>query len=206
MTNNLALHHHVWLPQLGATHTVVALHGTGGDESDLVPLARGIYPQANILGIRGNVNEGGANRFFRRFAEGMFDEADIKSRVKDLATFWQAASTEYGINPATTTWLGYSNGANTIAALLLGSDAVQNAVLLRAQAPFQKAPQTLSPTPAQVMLLSGEHDPIVPITESARLRDELTTRGHTVNHIRLPTGHQLSQMDLKALTTPAITT
>lgn len=200
MTANLSLHHHLWLPHEGAGHTVVALHGTGGDETDLVPLVQTLYPNANILGLRGNVIEHGYPRFFRRFAEGLFDEDDIRTRTKDLAAFWRAAATQYNLVPETTTWLGYSNGANMVASLLLLEDIVQSAVLLRAQAPFKQALNvTAQPVPAQVKILSGDYDTIVPTSESRRLEDALAARGHTVQHLHLPTGHQLSQLDITAL-------
>ena len=199
MTNPLTLHHHVWLPRPGASHTVVALHGTGGDENDLVPLVKQLYPESNILGIRGNVTENGYPRFFRRFAEGLFDEADIIARTNDLTTFWETAAPAYKLDPATTTWLGYSNGANMIAALLWQTDTVQDAVLLRAQAPFQNDTVKPAKTKANVKLLTGAYDTIVSTSESARLRDTLRNRGHNVEQHFLPTGHQLSQMDLGAL-------
>jgi phospholipase/carboxylesterase len=188
----------VWRPRAGASHTVVALHGTGGDETDLVPLVREVYPDANILGIRGNVSEGGHARFFRRFAEGMFDEADIRARANDLAGFWDSAVKAYGIVPGEATWLGYSNGANMIAALLLLDNVVRDAVLLRAQSVFSKAEKRHGGN-ATVKLLSGEYDPIVPMAEAKKLRDALAAQGHTVEQHFLATGHQLSRMDMEAL-------
>ncbi len=200
MSDKLGLHKHVWLPHDGAARTVVALHGTGGDEMDLVPLVRGLYPDANILGIKGNVNEGGAARFFRRYAEGLFDEADIRARAADLGVFWDAAVAEYGIAPETAVWLGYSNGANMIGALLLLDDVVSEAVLLRAQnlfaAPVDGGEAKVK---AKVRLVSGEYDPIVPVAEAAKLRDALLARGHDVDQLMLPTGHQLGRYDLEAL-------
>lgn len=199
MTDKLNLHKHVWLPRDGAARTVVALHGTGGDETDLVPLVRELYPDANILGLRGNVNEGGAPRFFRRYAEGLFDEADIRARAKDLAAFWPAAVDAYGIDAETAVWLGYSNGANMIGALLLLDDVVREAVLLRAQNLFAESMDGEAASPAKVTLVSGEYDPIVPVAEAGKLRDALQARGHEVDQRMLPTGHQLSRYDLEAL-------
>ena len=89
MSDNLNLHKHVWLPRDGAARTVVALHGTGGDENDLVPLVREIYPDANILGLRGNVNEGGALRFFRAKAV----------RLVDIAGFVGTTAYHAGVRP-----------------------------------------------------------------------------------------------------------
>lgn len=195
--NGLNLHPHVWLPLEGASHTVVALHGTGGDEHDLVPLVREIYPDSQILGVRGNVNEGGAARFFRRYTEGMFDEEDIENRMSELDAFWQAAVEAYGLNAASTTWLGYSNGANMIAAMLLRREIVRDALLLRAQMPFQAMPEGKVVMPARVSIRSGAYDTIVPVRESKRLRDALMLRGHNVEQRFVETGHQLSRMDLQ---------
>ncbi len=203
MTDKLNLHTHVWLPRDGAARTVVALHGTGGDENDLVPLVRELYPDANVLGLRGNVNEGGALRFFRRYAEGLFDEADIRARAADLTAFWPAAVEAYGIDADTAVWLGYSNGANMIGALLLLDNVVREAVLLRAQNLFADAvggeAAVKASVKAKVTLVSGEYDPIVPVAEAGKLRDALLVRGHEVVQHTLPTGHQLSRYDLEVL-------
>jgi phospholipase/carboxylesterase len=195
-TSNLTLHRHVWLPKEGAVRTVVTLHGTGGDEHDMVPLVEGVYPDANILGIRGNVNENGYARFFKRYAEGMFDEVDIRARANELVAFFEAAVREYRIVPGATTWLGYSNGANMIAALLMLDNVVRDAVLLRAQYPLKAADGKGGAT---VKLLSGEYDTIVPLAESKKLRDALLAMGHKVEQVMVPTGHQLSHMDIETL-------
>lgn len=194
----LGLHHHVWLPRGGAARTVVALHGTGGDELDLVPLAERIYPGANILGIRGNVNEHGAARFFKRMGEGVFDEADIRARAEELVAFFAAAKSAYGM-PDEVVWMGYSNGANMIAAMLLLNDVVQDGLLLRAQAPFKDGAFGRTAVRATVRIHSGEQDGIVPLAEAVRLRAQLEGRGHSVEHVRLNAGHQLVSADLAAL-------
>lgn len=201
VTKGLSLHRHVWVPVEGASHTVVALHGTGGDENDLVPLVRQLYPNSNILGVRGNVMENGHPRFFKRFAEGMFDEADIRVRANDLAAFYEAAETAYGLSANTTTWLGYSNGANMIAAKLLLDDLIRDAVLLRAQHPLKQRPgQPVRVSDgARVKLFSGEYDTVVPVAESRRLADALVKRGYAVEHVSQPTGHQLSHHDIEML-------
>ncbi|PZP40167.1 MAG: hydrolase [Pseudomonas fluorescens] len=190
------LHPHVWLPLEGASRTVVALHGTGGDEHDLVPLVRQLYPEVNILGIRGNVREGASNRFFRRFAEGMFDMEDLKVQSADLLAFWDAAKAEYGLVDAQTTWFGYSNGANMIAALLLQGEVVRDAVLLRA---MDVGLKPLGKGDATVLMLNGEYDPIVPVASAAAVRDSLLEKGYEVTATQLPTGHQLSHMDFDIL-------
>ena len=119
---------------------VLLLHGTGGDEADLVPLGREVAPGAALLSPRGNVLEGNMPRFFRRFREGLFDEEDVRRRARELADFVAAARHAYGL--AQPLALGYSNGANIAAALLLlHPKALAGAILLRAMAPLAESPK-----------------------------------------------------------------
>src|SRR4051794_24816014 len=99
--------------------TLLLLHGTGGDENDLVGVGRSVAPRANLLSVRGKVMENGAPRFFRRFAEGIFDEDDLKFRATELTDFIPAAAGEYGIDANNVIAFGYSNGANIAGAMLL---------------------------------------------------------------------------------------
>src|SRR3954454_10267763 len=116
----LALHVHRWVPaERPALPTLLMLHGTGGDESDLLPLGRQLLPGAAMLSPRGNVLEHGAPRFFRRLAEGVFDVVDLHRRTGELADFVNAACTEYGIDVQSLYAVGYSNGANIAASVLL---------------------------------------------------------------------------------------
>src|SRR5580700_10011226 len=114
---------------------LLLLHGTGGDENDLVSLARMIAPTAPLLSPRGKVLENGMPRFFRRLAEGVFDEDDVRRRAQELAEFVEEARARYGISSPIA--LGYSNGANVAAAMLLiRPEALAGAILLRAMAPL----------------------------------------------------------------------
>ncbi|TGE00250.1 alpha/beta hydrolase [Methylobacterium nonmethylotrophicum] len=173
---------------------LLLLHGTGGDESDLLPLGRALAPGAALLSPRGQVLEGGAPRFFRRLAEGVFDEADLVRRAGDLAGFVGEARAAYGI--AAPLAVGFSNGANIAAAvMLLHPGVLAGAVLLRAMVPLADPPPTrLSGEP--VLILSGRMDPIVPAENAARLAGQLTKAGASVTHEVLPAGHGLSQADL----------
>lgn len=173
---------------------VLLLHGTGGNEDDLLPLGRQVAPGAALLSPRGQVLEAGMPRFFRRLAEGVFDEADLIRRADDLADFVQAARDEYGL--AAPVAVGFSNGANVAAALLLRRpDVLRGAALLRAMAPFRSAPAaSLAGVP--VLLLSGTADPVVPAESSARLAMLLRGAGAGVTHREVPSGHGLSQIDL----------
>ncbi|MGU3494762.1 alpha/beta hydrolase [Xanthobacteraceae bacterium A53D] len=173
---------------------LLLLHGTGGDENDLLPLGRALAPGAALLSPRGKVLEGGMPRFFRRLAEGVFDEADVRRQAADLAGFIGEARETYGL-PAPVA-VGFSNGANIAAAVLqLHPGTLAGAVLMRAMVPLKVTPQAdLSGT--RVLLLSGDMDPIVPDANARRLADDLSQLGAEVRHETLPAGHGLSQGDL----------
>lgn len=174
---------------------LLLLHGTGGDEHDLVPTGRLLAPGAALLSPRGKVLEGGAPRFFRRLAEGVFDEVDLRQRTEELADFVEAARGRYGLGRPVA--VGFSNGANIAAAMLLQRPGVlAGAVLLRVMSPFAAPPAAvLEGTP--VLILSGSLDPIVPAENVARLAATLQAAGASVDHRTLPTGHGLSQADLR---------
>lgn len=173
---------------------LLLLHGTGGDESDLLPLGRSLAPGAALLSPRGPVLENGMPRFFRRLAEGVFDEADLRRRAGELADFVAEARASYGL--AAPLALGFSNGANIAAAmLLLRPDTLAGAVLLRAMVPLSDPPTAdLSGKP--VLILSGAADPIVPEENARRLAGQLGRAGAEVEHAVLPAGHGLTQTDL----------
>lgn len=173
---------------------MLLLHGTGGDENDLLPLGAALSPGAALLSPRGRVTEHGMPRFFRRLAEGVFDEADVRQRASELGAFIADARREYGISAPVA--VGLSNGANIAAALLMLQPGVlSGAVLLRAMVPLSQPPATkLAGTP--VLLLSGRGDPIIPPANSDRLAEQLAERGAAVTHRTLPVGHQLSQADV----------
>ena len=177
---------------------LLLLHGTGGDENDLLPLGRALAPGSALLAPRGNVLEGGAPRFFRRLREGVFDEDDVRRRAHDLADFVAEARDAYGLQKPVA--LGFSNGANIAAAvLLLRPEALAGAALLRPMSPLAAAPAAdLSGTP--VLMLSGAVDPIVPGDDVGRLAGILRAAGAEVDHRTLPAGHGLSQADIAATT------
>jgi phospholipase/carboxylesterase len=173
---------------------LLLLHGTGGDENDLIALGRMVAPDATLLSPRGKVLEGGMPRFFRRLAEGVFDEDDVRRRSHELADFVAEARAAYGL-PAPIA-LGFSNGANIAAAtLLLRPEAFAGAVLIRAMVPLAEPPAAdLSGKP--VMILSGSMDPMVSADNAAGLAAQLRAAGANVHHRTLPTGHGLSQADV----------
>jgi phospholipase/carboxylesterase len=185
---------HVFEPGPDAARPpLLLLHGTGGDERDLLPFGRMVAPGSCLLSPRGRVLEGAMPRFFRRLAEGVFDEADLTARTHELADFIEAARRRYGL-PAPVA-LGFSNGANIAASLLLlRPEALAGAVLLRAMSPFGRPPKA-ELGGKKVLILSGALDPIIPAENAARLADTLTDAGAAVEHKILPSGHGLSQAD-----------
>jgi len=173
---------------------LLLLHGTGGDENDLLPLGRMISPGAALLSVRGQVLEHGMPRFFRRLAEGVFDEADVIRRANDLSDFVEAAREVYGL-PAPLA-LGYSNGANIAAAMpLLRPRTLQGGILLRAMVPLAQPPE-INLSGRSLLLVAGQHDPIIPEANGERLAAVLTRAGADVTRQVLPVGHQLSQSDI----------
>jgi phospholipase/carboxylesterase len=173
---------------------LLLLHGTGGNEDDLVPLGRMVAPGAALLSPRGKVLEGEMLRFFRRVGAGVFDEDDVRRNADDLADFVQQACEAYKIPPPIA--LGYSNGANIAAAvLLLRSSALAGAVLLRATLPLSQPPIP-DLEDKSVLILSGASDALISLDGATRLAAALTESGADVTHRTLPVGHELSQADV----------
>jgi predicted esterase len=175
---------------------LLLLHGTGGDERDLVPLGRQLHPTAGLLSPRGKVLERGMPRFFRRLAEGVFDLEDLQLRTRDLASFVAAAAAHYRFDAARVVAAGFSNGANIGASLLLLSPGtLAGAVLFRAQVPIVPDPLPVLPrTP--VYLSNGKEDPFVTPAETGRLVDLLRNAGAIVTLAWQPGGHGLTQADV----------
>jgi phospholipase/carboxylesterase len=173
---------------------LLLLHGTGGNEDDLLPLGPMISPGSALLSPRGKVLEGGMPRFFRRLREGVFDEEDVRRRAHELADFIAEAREAYGL--AAPIAVGFSNGANIAAAVLqLRPEALAGTALLRAMVPLQDPPAA-DLTGKPVLILSGASDPIVPVENAKRLAATLKAAGATVEYRVLPTGHDLSETDV----------
>jgi phospholipase/carboxylesterase len=173
---------------------LLLLHGTGGDENDMLPLGREIAPGAALLSPRGNVLEGDMPRFFRRYREGLFDENDVRRRANELAHFVGEARRAYGL--AQPVALGYSNGANIAAAvLLLHPKTLAGAILLRATTPLAEPPTPdLSGIP--IPILSGLNDPVIPRLGAEKLAMALAAAGARIERVELPAGHGLTQTDV----------
>lgn len=181
--------------------TLLLLHGTGGDESDLIPLGRTLAPGAVLLSPRGRVLENGMPRFFRRLAEGVFDQQDLKVQTENLVRFIQSASQAYQLRPDRILAVGYSNGANIATSILLTHpDVLAAAVLFRPMVPF--VPPT-SPNLKEVSLLiaAGRGDAIASPQETQRLVQILENGGAAVTTFWHNGGHELGQDDLDAATT-----
>lgn len=176
---------------------LLLLHGTGGDERDLLGLGQAVAPGASLLSPRGKVLEGAMPRFFRRLSEGVFDEDDLRRRTHELADFVEQARERYGLCAPVA--VGFSNGANIAASLLLlRPQVLAGAALLRAMSPFANPPQ-VDLAGKRVLILSGAMDPIVPEQDARRLERTLAGNGASVDHRVLPAGHGLSQPDIGLL-------
>lgn len=195
----LDLHVHRWVPaERPGLPTLLMLHGTGGDENDLLPLGRQLLSGAAMLSLRGNVLEHGAPRFFRRLAEGVFDIDDLHVRTSVLADFVLAACEAYEIDRSSLYAVGYSNGANIAASLLLSRPAVlAGGVLFRAMVPFEPTTTPLLDG-KRVLISAGKLDQMIPPAGSERLATILRSAGADVDLEWQPTGHGLASGDLKA--------
>ncbi|MFL6451909.1 MAG: alpha/beta hydrolase [Bryobacteraceae bacterium] len=183
-------------PDVGIT--LLLLHGTGGNEQDLLPLGRELLPGAALLSPRGRVLENGMPRFFRRFGEGVFDIDDLKFQTHDLNNFIKSASQQYGVAKNKVVALGYSNGANIAASLLLmHPHALAGAVLFRPMVPLTP---DFEPNlgHGSVFLSGGMRDPIVPRDNTEALAVMLTSFGAEVEVYWHHGGHELGQDDLTA--------
>ncbi|HVW19990.1 MAG TPA: alpha/beta hydrolase [Opitutaceae bacterium] len=178
---------------------LLLLHGTGGTERDLLPLARALSPGATVLSPRGQVSERGAARFFARLAEGVFDPAEVERRTHELADFIAAAGRQYGFDPARLLAVGFSNGANIAATLmLLRPESLGGGLLLRPMVVLDRPAAAGSLAGRRVLLLNGASDPIVPEDHPGRLASLLGAGGAEVTAQMLAAGHGLTQADLTA--------
>ena len=176
--------------------TVLLLHGTGGDERDLLPLGARIAPGAALLSPRGKVLEHGMPRFFRRLAMGVFDVEDLRFRTQELAGFVAEAAEHYGFDRKRVLALGYSNGANIAASLmLLRPEVLAGAILLRPMVPLTPE-HTPDLAGVQVFAAAGAHDSIVGPEETERLAGILREAGAEVEVHWSPGGHELSEDEL----------
>ena len=178
--------------------TLLLLHGTGGNEDDLIPLGKELAPNASILSVRGKVLENGMPRFFRRLEEGVFDMEDLKIRTDELAEFIVKSSSAYMFDAESVIAVGYSNGANIAASLLLRRpEVLAGAILFRAMVPF--IPKVLPDLSKKHILLSqGLHDPIISRGEAEHLLRLFTKARSYATLEWQDSGHSLVQQDIVA--------
>ena len=181
-----------------SNRTLLLLHGTGGNERDLIALGRELDPNAPLLSPRGKVLENGMPRFFRRLAEGVFDLEDLKYRTNELADFVAAAAQHYGFAIDQSVAVGYSNGANIAASmLLLRPEVLPTAILFRAMVPLDpdKEPDLSS---VRVWIGAGTNDPIIPTSETKALAALLRNARADVTIRYFQAGHELTMADVEA--------
>src|SRR5918992_2033784 len=179
--------------------TFLLLHGTGGNEQDLIPLGRELNPRAAMLSPRGKVLESGMPRFFRRLAEGVFDIKDLKFRTHELADFVRKASKVYKFDLRYIISIGYSNGANIASSLLLiHPEIITSVVLFRAMVPFipKKVPNL---TGKNIFIGAGQYDPIISRKQTETLFGFFEKAGaNVVLHFEENSGHELGYDEISA--------
>jgi phospholipase/carboxylesterase len=193
-------YHHVFEPGSdGSAPPLLLLHGTGGNEHDLLRLGRAISPGSALLAPRGDVSEGGALRFFARLAEGVFDPQEITRRTQAMGDFLVAASVHYKIDPQRLIAVGFSNGANIAATLLLlRPETLGGGVLFRPMVVLDQAAAPASLAGKRVLLCRGTTDPLVPPDDPMRLATLLRAGGADVKLESIPASHALTPQDLAA--------
>ncbi|MGM0876883.1 MAG: alpha/beta hydrolase [Bacillota bacterium] len=176
--------------------TLLLLHGTGGNERDLLPIAEMIAPNASVLGVKGNVLENGMPRFFRRLSEGVFDEEDLIFRTEELNNFISEMANQYQFVREKVLAIGYSNGANIAASLLYHHEkALHGGILLHAMVPRREVQiPDLSKTP--IFIGAGTNDPLIPQAETKELAEALRQANAEVTEHWGEAGHQLTRDEI----------
>lgn len=191
MANNDISRPHVFVP--GNERTLLLLHGTGADENDLIRLGKALDPEASLLSPRGMFLEAGMNRFFERYPDGTFNEESILTAVSELKDFIIAASLEYGFDVSKLSATGFSNGANTAAAMLvIHPELLSRVILFGSTRPFAKVPGTPDLSGKRVWIANGDQDSYAPNSITEAWVAELEGFGASVTWLRHPGGHQIS--------------
>lgn len=190
---------HIYDPGDGNLPVFVTFHGTGGSPTDLIPFARSLVPGCGVLSGKGQVDEGGNARWFRRIAEGVLDIPDLRARTKDVAAWLEACRTEYLWQDRKVFAMGYSNGANILGNLLLqGHNFCDLAILLRSMVPDEPL-AGLDLTGTKVLINSGTSDPLCPPEDGQKLQGWFKSAGADVHLHMINTGHGLIAEDFKIL-------
>lgn len=189
--------HRLWVPDDPDGSTLILLHGSGGDETDLMPIANRAAPHATLIGVRGRATEEGAPRWFRRLPEGLYDQADIEAEAEAFEAFVDGAVAGYGIDRDRLAFIGYSNGANFLTAVMARQpDAVKSAALLR-PIPVLEDWRARSMVGKKVLVVSGGSDPFMEKTRL--LQDILTANGATLTPTQIVADHALVKEDAAAI-------
>ncbi|MEJ7557863.1 MAG: alpha/beta hydrolase [Pedobacter sp.] len=179
-------------------YTLLLLHGTGGDENDLLGLGESFGADLNLLSVRGNVSEHGMPRYFKRLGMGIFDEQDVNFRAEELLSFVENLAVQEGFDIKKVVALGYSNGANIAGAILVKSpEAFAGAILFRPMPPFKTIPVFSSTRKAPVFFSSGAVDPTVDPGSTKAYIETLESGGFHVTSYSLPASHNLTQEDVE---------
>jgi len=175
---------------------LLLLHGTGGNEHDLIPVGRLVAPNADIISPRGNVSENGALRFFRRLAEGVFDMEDLAKRTGDLLRFLDAGAKRHGFTTDRVIALGFSNGANVAASMMLTDPSrLRHGILIRAMVPFE--PKVVPDMKGcSALIAAGRTDTMIPGPQTERLAQLMTSAGARVELKWQQSGHTMTQADV----------
>ncbi|MGP4075252.1 alpha/beta hydrolase [Halobacillus sp. K22] len=182
----------------GNERVLLLLHGTGGTEKDLLPIASMIDPDAAVLSVRGNVLENGMPRFFKRLREGVFDEEDLIKQTKELNEFLSEAADTYNFNRNNVVAIGYSNGANIAGSLLFHYEkSLKGALLFHPMVP-RRGIELAFQKDLPVFIGAGENDPICPAQETVDLKQLLEEAGAQVTDHWESSGHQLTESEVKA--------
>ncbi|MET3807749.1 phospholipase/carboxylesterase [Nakamurella sp. UYEF19] len=190
---------HVWRDGTGGP-PLLMLHGTGGDEHDLLPLADRLSPSSPVLSPRGRVLEGSMPRFFRRLSEGVFDEQDLGARADELADFVLEVGAEHGIEPGTFVAVGFSNGANIASALMMQRpEVLAGAVLLAAMVPFSTPPADVDLTGRWAVVANGRRDPMATAEQTVTLVAQLEAMHADVTELSHDGGHTIDGRQLPEL-------
>lgn len=188
--------HRLHQPDQPDGSVMLLLHGTGGNETDLMPLAHRIAPHATLLGVRGRSTEEGVARFFRRTSMNSFDQADIRAEAEAFAAFWDGALAAYDLDPARITVMGYSNGANFAAAVMgLHPGLIGQAILIRPMLVLENPP-TVDLSGVKALTLTGARDPYGSYAQA--LNTWLTANGAALDARVIAAGHELVPADLSA--------
>ena len=179
-------------------YTLLLLHGTGGDEHDLLPVAKHFGTDLNVLSLRGNVSEHGMPRFFKRLGMGIFDEEDLEFRTHEMAAFIKQLAEKEGFDIKKIIALGYSNGANIAGSLLLlHPGLLSGAILYRPMQPFKNFPEVNGTEHTPIFMSNGLQDPTINPEDTMNYVKWMEAAGFKISHHNLPYGHNLTPEDLK---------